>query len=320
MLTPRRWIRWLGGAVLCGIVAITAFAYWLGGTFIASANRPVGMPAGFAAEIAIPGEGHAIAASWRDLGPGTPVVLLLHGMGGDRRSTLPRASRLVAAGFSGLLIDLQAHGETPGAHITLGFRESADVRAAIDWLHARAPERRVGVVGVSLGGASFLLAEPRPRVDALVLEAVHPDLQRAVRNRVGPWLAPLLLVQIEPRLGVRVERLDPARHAAGVRAPVLVVGGERDANTTPADTRALFAAAGAPKELWIVPGAAHEDFSRFDPAGYDAHVVAFLRRHLGRAPVRAALNRRRLAACRRSTRCAPRSPGTPGAAARLRPW
>jgi len=243
------------------------------------------MPPDFAGtSLSIPGDGHDIAATWRDLGAGTPAVLLLHGMGGDRSSTLPRARRLIAAGFSVLMIDLQAHGETPGEHITLGWRESADVHAALGWLRARRPERRVGVIGVSLGGASFLLqATPAP-VAALVLEAVHPDLERATANRVGKWFAPLLLAQLEPRLGVRVDQLDPIRHIAGVAAPVLVVGGALDANTTEADTRALFAAARAPKQLWIVPRAAHEDFSLADPAGYDAHVVAFLQHHLGRQP------------------------------------
>jgi hypothetical protein len=45
----------------------------------------------------------------------------------------------------------------------------------------------------------------------------------------------------------------------------------------------MFAAAAQPRELWIVEGAAHQDFSRYDAAGYDAHVVAFLRRWLARS-------------------------------------
>jgi alpha-beta hydrolase superfamily lysophospholipase len=241
------------------------------------------MPADFSAvTVSIPGEGHAIAGSLRDLGPATPVVLLLHGMGGDRRSMLPRARLLVDAGISVLLIDCQAHGETPGEHITLGWRESGDVRAALEWLRERGPARRIGVIGVSLGGAAFLLGEAPPQVDALVLEAVHPRLRRAIENRVGRWFAPLLLIQVEPRLGVPISKLNPVHHIAAVDAPVLVVGGERDANTTEAETRALFAAAREPKELWIVPGAGHEDFSRIDPDGYRRHVVGFLRRHLGR--------------------------------------
>jgi alpha-beta hydrolase superfamily lysophospholipase len=280
----RRWLRGLIVGACALVVACAAFAWWLAGTFIHSANHAVHMPADFhAVAVSIPGDGHEIAGSWLDRGAATPVVVLLHGMGGDRRSTLPRAQRVVDAGFSVLLIDLQAHGETPGERITLGWRESADVRAALAWLRMRSPGRRVGIIGVSLGGAAALIGDSPARVDALVLEAVHPRLRRAVENRVGWLLAPLLLVQVEPRLGVALERLDPIRHVAAIDAPVLIVGGALDSNTTAMETRELYTAARKPKELWIVEGASHEDFSRFDPAGYDAHVIAFLRRNLGPA-------------------------------------
>jgi alpha-beta hydrolase superfamily lysophospholipase len=279
----RRWLRWAVGIAGGVVVATGVIAWSLGSMFIAAANHRVHMPPEFGATgLQIRGDGRMIAASFRDAGPDTPVVLLLHGMGGDRRSTVPRARKLVARGFSVLMIDLQAHGETPGDRITLGWRESSDVQDALDWIHARMPQRRVGVIGVSLGGAAYLLQAETAHVDALVLEAVHPDLRRAVVNRVGRAFSPLLLVQIKPRLGVRVDELDPIRHIANVRAPVLVVGGALDANTTEADTRALFAAARPPKEIWILPRAAHEDFSMVDGDGYDTHVVAFLERWLER--------------------------------------
>ena len=280
----RRWLRWLIAATACSVVAVGVFAWLFANTFVSSANHQVRMPADFpATPVAIPGHGHPVAASWLDLGHDAPIVLLLHGMRGDRVSTLPRARVLVDAGFSVLMIDLQAHGETPGERITLGWRESADVRTALEWVRKRAPGRRVGVIGVSLGGASALLGGEPLFCDALVLEAVHPRLRQAVENRVGRLAAPLLLMQIKPRLGVDIGELDPIGGIGAIHAPVLVVGGALDGFTPPEETRELFAAALEPKELWIVERAAHEDFSRADPAGYREHVVGFLRRHLAQA-------------------------------------
>ena len=284
----RRWLRWTLGA-LTGVSLLVAASAWLLATMLVSpTNHAVKIPADFpGVTVSIPGEGHAIAGTWRDLGGNSPVVLLLHGLRGDRLSMLPRARLLVAAGFSVLLIDQQAQGETPGEQITLGWLESRDARAARDWIRARAPGRRVGVIGSSLGGASVLLGSQPAGFDAVVLEAVYPRLRRAVENRVGMrlgslnhLLAPLLLVQIEPRLHVTVEQLEPIRHIAGLGAPVMVVGGSLDEHTTEEETRDLFAAAAAPKELWIVRGAVHQDFSRFDEQGYKDHVVTFLRRCL----------------------------------------
>lgn len=282
------WRRWIAGALilsLLGFAGFAASAWWLAGTFIASANRPVIMPADFPAEaVAIPGEGRVIAGSWRDAGSSSPVVLLVHGAGGDRRSSIPRARLMLEAGFSVLLIDLQAHGETPGDRITFGWRESADVRAARDWIRARAPRRCIAAVGTSLGGAAILLGPQPAGFDAVVVEAAYARLRDAIANRMaqragiaGHLLSPMMEWQVEPRLGVSVDALQPARAIGQLGAPVLIVGGSRDAYTPEEESRALFAAARDPKLLWIVEGASHQDFSRFDPEGYRAHVIGFLR-------------------------------------------
>ncbi|MBC8026951.1 MAG: alpha/beta hydrolase [Steroidobacteraceae bacterium] len=286
----RRATGWLLGSVLVVIILIVAGSWGFATLLVKPTNHRIVLPADFpAATVSIPGDGHAVAGSWRDLGADSPVVLLLHGLRGDRASMVPRARVLLDAGFSVLLIDQQAHGETPGEIITLGWRESKDVRAARDWLRAQAPGRRIAVLGVSLGGAAALLGDQPVGFDAVVIEATYPRLGRALDNRIGiraGWLrkllAPLLLVQIEPRLGVTPAQLEPIRNIATLGAPVMIVGGSRDAHTTEEETRELFAAASEPKALWIVEGAAHQDFARFDRAGYEQNVVAFLRRNLAR--------------------------------------
>jgi alpha-beta hydrolase superfamily lysophospholipase len=286
----RRTIRWLFGGAIAALVLVAAGSWGFATLLVRPVNHRVVLPADFpATTVSIPGDGHTIAGSWRDLGGDSPVVLLLHGFRGDRASMVPRARVLLDAGFSVLLVDQQAHGETPGSIITLGWRESKDVRAARDWIRARAPGRRVGVVGVSLGGAAVLLGDPPAGFDAVVLEATYPRLGRALDNRIGiraGWLrkllGPLLLVQIEPRLGVTPAQLEPIRCIAKLGAPVMIVGGSRDSHTTEEETREMFAAAAEPKALWIVDGAAHQDFARFDRAGYEANVVAFLSRYLAR--------------------------------------
>jgi uncharacterized protein len=55
-----------------------------------------------------------------------------------------------------------------------------------------------------------------------------------------------------------------------------VVAGSKDEHTTLTESRELFDAAAAPKVMWVVEGAGHQDFLAFDPRGYDAHVVEFL--------------------------------------------
>ena len=269
-------------AVVVGMLGL----WWLSSQLVRPVQRAVPLPADFPARaLTIPGT--RIATWWVDRGEGTPVVLLLHAIRSDRSSMLPRARLLVRHGFSVALIDLQAHGETPGAAITFGWRESAAVRAARAWLDREAPGRRVGVIGCSLGGAAVLLGPQPAGFDAVVLEAVYPRFRRAIENRVrirlgglAPLVTPLLLAQLGPRLDVSPADLEPIRYIDRLGAPVLVVAGSHDEHTTAVESDDLFQAAVEPKRLWVVDGARHQDLFAYDPAGYEARVVGFLRKHL----------------------------------------
>jgi alpha-beta hydrolase superfamily lysophospholipase len=228
--------------------------------------------------------GHRLRG-WLADGSGIGGVVLVHGVRETRRAMLGRALFLHRAGYAVLLFDLSAHGESEGDRVELGLGEAADVRAAVDALRAAEPGEPIAALGFSLGGAACVLgSEPLP-VDGLGLEAVYPDIETAVANRLrmrfgaaGGWLAPLLTMQLEPRWHIAPSALRPVEAIARVQVPVLVVAGGDDARTTPGDAARLFAAAREPKELWVVPGAGHADFHRAAPAEYEARVLAFLSR------------------------------------------
>jgi uncharacterized protein len=185
------------------------------------------------------------------------------------------------------LFDFQGHGESRGSLITCGDLESRDVTAAIQYLHHKLPNEQVGVIGVSLGAAAFVLAEERPAVAAVVLEQMYPTIQQAVAGRarkylgpVAPMLAPLLMVQVQARLKIPANRLRPIDRMGQIGAPVLIVNGTQDSYTSIEDARALFAAASNPKELWAVEGAGHVDLHAFAKAQYEQRVGDFLGRYM----------------------------------------
>ena len=271
---------------------VTVFG--VGSILVARSNRKVSPPPAHlrAEPVTITSPSGETLAGWVFV-PASPraAVVVLHGVRANRSDMLARAELLWSDGFAVLTPDLQAHGESTGKHITYGHRESQDVEVSVRYLRQRFPGLRVGGIGVSLGGAALVLAGGRVEVDAAVLEAVYPTIAEAldnrIRSRVGPLadlLSPLLLAQLEPRLGVRASDLSPVDAIRSMRCPVLIISGTRDVHTTAAQTQALFAAANAPKELWLVPGAAHVDLIRYDPRGYEDHVLGFLVRHLTEPP------------------------------------
>lgn len=211
------------------------------------------------------------------------AVLLLPGIRANRLSMVDRARFLRRAGYSVLLIDFYATGETKGDHITFGWKESRDVLAAVDFVHQIDPMSRVAIIGSSLGGVAALLATPPLKVDALVLEEVYPTIEIATRNRMenylGPFgrmVTPLLLNQLRWRLGVSSSQLCPVDHISNLESPVFIISGEKDRNTRPGDTRMLVECARTPKEIWFVPNAGHVDLHRAAQQEYEARVLAFL--------------------------------------------
>jgi len=262
----------------------------VGGSLAAPRMHSIGEPpSGFSAEVvAIPGPEGALTAGWFLAGDnGKPGVLLLHSVRSDRTEMIGRAKFLVEVGYSVLAIDMQAHGETQGEQITFGYKESSNVRVAANFLKTKVNGRKVGVIGVSLGGAASLLGKSPVEADAVVLEAVYSTIQNAVKNRIsirlgslGGYLAPLLTCQIGPRLGVPVEALSPLTAIGKLNAPVMVIAGTEDRHTQQEESLRLFEEAREPKQLWLIEGAKHQDFHSFVGEEYEKRVLKFLRQYL----------------------------------------
>lgn len=279
-------------ALIAGAAGFTLAAAWFFGSSLSAPHQmAIGLPpVDLDAQVVMfPGKSGASLSGWFVPGQtGQGGVLLLHGIRSNRREMLGRAAFLHQAGYSVLLFDFQAHGESPGERITFGYLESQDAQAAFDYLQRRIPGQPIGVIGVSLGGAATLLGKAPLPADALVLESVFPDFEGAVANRIairlgslGHYLAPLFVWQIRPRLGIDPKRLSPIDHISQVRAPVLIIAGTEDQRTTLAEARRLYDQAPEPKKFWPVPGAAHQNFHRYAPAQYEARVLKFFERFLG---------------------------------------
>ena len=110
---------------------------WIaGGTLIAPANHPVGAPPDdlpFQSTGLHSESGSEIATWYLSATDAGATIILLHGIRGDRRGMLDHARILHEAGYGLVLIDLQAHGESTGEHITVGWLERHDVSAAVQF-------------------------------------------------------------------------------------------------------------------------------------------------------------------------------------------
>jgi uncharacterized protein len=267
-----------GGVWLAGTIPTAAVPQTVGDPPADLTGRPVQFQSGSGVTIHgwfIPGKS------------GAGAIILMHGVRSNRLSMVDRARFFSDAGFSVLLFDFQAHGESPGEHITFGYLESRDAQAAVEFLRANARGERIGVVGVSMGGAATLLATPPLDVNAMVLEMVYPTIDEAVSNRLtmrlGRWagiLTPLLTWQLKPRLGISSDALKPIEKVRDISIPKLFIVGAEDQHTTLQESKDMFAAAAEPKELWIVEGAKHTDLHADSKVEYEQRMLSFFQSRL----------------------------------------
>lgn len=116
----------------------------------------------------------------RPAGPGSPGVVVLHGLGSSRASHADFAARVAAAGMTALALDLRGHGESGGIPDS-GMVD--DVVAGLAWLAANGATR-LGIRGSSLGGFLALHAATRhPNVRAVV--AICPATVEGLATRRG---------------------------------------------------------------------------------------------------------------------------------------
>ena len=175
-------------------------------------------------------------------------LLLCHGNAGNVGDRIAHAAVLTAAGFDVLLFDYRGFGQSSGRPSEHGTYHDARAALACMLDQPGVDPGRVFYLGESLGGAVALdLALHRPPVGLVLLSAFT-----GVRE-LGALHYPFIPAGAIPDAYPTVRRIHE------LRAPLLILHGDRDDIVPLAHGRALFEAAPAPKELHVFEGAGHND-------------------------------------------------------------
>jgi fermentation-respiration switch protein FrsA (DUF1100 family) len=197
--------------------------------------------------------------------PAIAHVLLCHGNAGNIGDRVLHARLLTDAGLDVFLFDYRGYGKSEGNTDEAGTYR--DARAALGALIRQDGVRaaRVIYLGESIGGAVALaLALEAPPL-GLVLQSAFTSVRDMGRLHY-PFIPSGLVPDAYPSL----------RRIAELRAPLLVIHGDRDAIVPLAHGEALFAAAPEPKRLEIVRGAGHNDLIEAMGASYGTVIAAWI--------------------------------------------
>jgi pimeloyl-ACP methyl ester carboxylesterase len=217
------------------------------------------------------------------------TVILLHGIRGDKSSLLGFARRFRDAGYRAVMPDLRGHGSSSGDFLTYGMVESKDVSQLLDSVAARCGEKRFVLFGYSYGGAVAIQTAARDsRVEAVVTVATFASLRQVVsdyKTRFFPTLDPVVpATWLQARLddaGRRArfdpDAADPARAAAALAVPLLVIHGTSDTQIPPDHARAVSRSASR-STLVLIDGETHDSMLNRAAARIEDEALAFLQK------------------------------------------
>lgn len=243
------------------------------------------------------GRSGEVLSGWFVPGPASvpkpwPAVLLVHGYGGYKEQMVGYARMLHEGGFASMMFDMRGSGLLRGQPVTLGYKERWDLLDALNYLRSRpdVDAERLGVLGVSMGAATALLAAAEEvSIKAVVADSAYAGLadmiKPGIRAFIGPTAIPLsrlIVFYAETMLGMKSADIKPDLAAVQMgNRPLLVIHGCNDPLVPTGAADRIYNAATGPKELWMVPNCGHALGPLVAYDEYQRRVNDFFHRWLG---------------------------------------
>ncbi len=220
--------------------------------------------------------------AWRVAGhlPDGPVAIVIHGWADSRYQSQAWLGPLAPLCRSVFLFDLPGHGESPHTRCSWGPREIELICAIVEQVRRIEPQRRVLLLGYSMGGAIAIAAGARCGVDAVVADSVFRDpfttIRRSLRRRRLPgWPMTALVFALMKWFWPSLRGFDTAEHASRLACPLLVMHAGLDHLVTAEESKAIADA--APQGQWSDwSDATHNEAVRRDANAYQQRLESFI--------------------------------------------
>lgn len=214
------------------------------------------------------------------------VVILVHGIGGNKEQMMNKADLLAQQGYDAILFDGRGHGESQGEHITYGFYEKEDIKRIVDFIKEENDSIPIGIWGNSMGGAIALQAlEADERINFGIVESTFRSLDEVVFEYGKRMAKGVMIKQISDYALKRAAEeanfdptvVQPIESAKEIEQAVLIAHGDSDKRISVDNAQDLFDSLKTEKkELVIVPRAGHLNMMEVGGEGFKSLVMDFV--------------------------------------------
>ena len=220
------------------------------------------------------------------------VLILLHGLADNRLGTEGYAELFLRHGYSVLMPDARAHGESGGSMATYGLVERGDIRAWYQWIENTYQPGCVFALGESMGAAELLQSLDVPFC-AVVAESPFASFVEIAFDRMGqpfhlgPWLGRTLLrptIEVALAYARRKYQVDlrsasPEDSVARSAVPVLLIHGMADHNI-PLRHSLRIASRNSRVVLWQLADTDHCGALLRAPEEFEQRIIGWFAAHL----------------------------------------
>jgi dipeptidyl aminopeptidase/acylaminoacyl peptidase len=232
-------------------------------------------------EIELTTEDNVRLSAWYTPPKNGAVILVAHGYGASRPEHYH--ALFASHGYGVVAWDFRGHGRSEGEFTSLGYYETLDVKAALDFALAQPGVEHIGAWGGSMGAVTVIRATAQyPEIEALVADSPFVTLEEEIDLRVPfPILRSLIRFFAERKAGVTVDLVRPLDEIARISPrPFFLIQGLDD-NMVPLDSaERLFDAAGEPRHLWTEKDVPHLNMYAFYKTRYTKRVIKFFDEYL----------------------------------------
>lgn len=221
------------------------------------------------------------------------ALILVHGMNSSRTKEFggrfPEfAAQMHQQGFTIFMVDLRGHGKSADARFTFGLAEKNDVVAAIAYLKEQGfPPQKIGILGVSMGGASSLKAiVTKPEIGALVLDGVfaevYPIIEREWQSasNLPQVFLPATMTLAHMITGYDLANSKPVDTIAKIeKTPILIIHSAIE-SYIPVQNAYALRKSNPQAQLWQTQAQLHAHNYNHDPKAYVKTVSKFFKDNL----------------------------------------
>ena len=233
-------------------------------------------------------DGLKLHATWFPQGECKKVVICFHGYTSQGMSDyIGLSGYYLQKGYSMLLVDERAHGQSEGKHIGFGCLDRQD---ALKWIEKViedcGEDVEILLHGTSMGGATVLMTSGLKlpiQVKGIISDCAFTSAKEVFTHVLKSMyhMPAFPTIQISDFMnrklsGYGLDECNAAREVKKAKVPILLIHGSGDTFVPCSMCETIYQNCASPKKKLIIEGAAHAESYYKDPTSYEKALNEFI--------------------------------------------